>query len=79
MATKHLMGLSCTIDELPSFLKEYCKKYGKEMGTEISVRFGYDEKLNGDKYKACAVFVSRTLEDTGIRGGSHYDFYNHTD
>ena len=79
MKKDHVMGLACTIQELPEMLKDYCKKYGKEMGTEISVRFGYDKRLDGSKYKTCRVFVSRTPEDTNLRGGSHTEYYTSTE
>lgn len=77
MNYEHIMGLACTISELPGMLKEYCKIYGKEPGIEISVRFGQDTTSKIDKKRlTCRVFVSKTPNDLSVYGGSHTDFYH---
>ena len=77
MKFEHLMGLACTIDELPDCLKEYCKTYGKEPGVEISVRFGQDPtSMINKKRLSCRVFVSKTPDDLSVYGGSHTNFYH---
>ena len=75
MEIEHIMGLSCTMDELPAFIKEYHKKYGKVAGTEISIRYGTDHHHINPQKVCVQVFVSRTKEKSLFKG-SHTKHYH---